>query len=101
MAEAALILLLGLATYGTRLGGYWLAQRLRPSPFATAFLEAMPGAIFAALVAPMVLAAGPKGWLAAAIGFIAMRLSGHFLLALVLAMGTYLALVMTTGAAGP
>ena len=97
MLEVGVILLLALATYATRVGGYRLAQRLQPGPFVEAFMTAMPGAIFAALVAPMVLAAGPAGWASAGIGFVAMRRLGNFFLALALAMAVYLALVMTVG----
>ncbi|MEZ5861724.1 MAG: AzlD domain-containing protein [Geminicoccaceae bacterium] len=98
MLEVAVILLLAVATYATRIGGYRLAQRLQPSPFVEAFMTAMPGTIFAALVAPMVLAAGPAGWVSAGVGFVAMRRLGNFFLALALAMAAYLTLVLTMGA---
>lgn len=97
MLEVAVILLLAIATYATRIGGYHLVQRLRPSPFVEAFMTAMPGAIFAALVAPMVLASGPVGWAAAGVGFVAMRRLGNFFLALAAAMAVYLVLLMTVG----
>lgn len=97
MLEVVVILLLAAATYVTRIGGYHLVQRLQPSPFVETFMTAMPGAIFAALVAPMVLAAGPMGWASAGIGFVAMRRLGNFFLALAAAMAVYLALVMTVG----
>ena len=84
------ILLMGVATYGTRAGGFWLASRMTPGPFLRAWLEQLPGAVFAALVAPMVATAGPAGWVAAVSGFIAMRRSGHFLLAIVVGLATYL-----------
>ena len=98
MLEIGVILLLAVATYATRIGGYRLAQRLQPSRFVEAFMTAMPGAIFAALVAPMVLAAGPAGWVSAGVGFVAMRRLGNFFLALALAMAAYLTLVLTMGA---
>ncbi|HRY26136.1 MAG: AzlD domain-containing protein [Geminicoccaceae bacterium] len=98
MLEIGVILLLAVATYATRIGGYRLAQRLQPSPFVEAFMTAMPGTIFAALVAPMVLAAGPAGWVSAGVGFVAMRRLGNFFLALALAMAAYLTLVLTMGA---
>ena len=81
---------MGLATYGTRAAGFWLASRTTPGPFLRAWLENLPGAVFAALVAPMVVAAGPCGWVAAAAGFAAMRKTGHFLLAIVAGLGAYL-----------
>ena len=54
---------MGTVTYATRAGGFWLAQRLAPGPFLRAWLEHLPGAVFAALVGPMVVGAGPAGWL--------------------------------------
>ena len=84
------ILLMGLATYGTRAAGFWLASRTTPGPFLRAWLEHLPGAVFAALVAPMVAAAGPAGWVGAAAGFAAMRKTGHFLPAMVAGLGVYL-----------
>ena len=84
------ILLMGVATYATRAGGFWLASRTTPGPFLRAWLEQLPGAVFAALVAPMVVSAGPAGWLAAVAGFLAMRRSGHFLFAIVVGLLTYL-----------
>ena len=101
MLEIGVILVLAAATYATRIGGYRLAQRLQPSPFVEAFMTAMPGTIFAALTAPAVLAAGPPGWLAAGTGFLAMRWSHNFFLALAAAMAVYLALTLTIGGLRP
>lgn len=84
------ILAMGLVTYATRAGGFWLASRLRPGPFFRAWLEHLPGAVFAALVAPMVVTAGPAGLLGAAASFAAMRLTGQFVLAIVLGLAAYL-----------
>jgi uncharacterized membrane protein len=85
------ILLMGAVTYASRAGGFWLARRLAPGPFLRAWLEHLPGAVFAALVAPMVASAGPAGWLAAGAGFAAMRLSGQFVLAVAVGLAVYLA----------
>jgi uncharacterized membrane protein len=85
------ILLMGAVTYATRAGGFWLARRVTPGPFLRAWLEHLPGAVFAALVAPMVAGAGPAGWIAAAAGFTAMRRSGHFLLAIAVGMMVFVA----------
>jgi uncharacterized membrane protein len=92
------ILLMGAATYATRAGGFWLARRMTPGPLLRAWLAHLPGAVFAALVAPMVASAGPPGWIAAGIGFAAMRLSGQFLLAVAVGVGAYL-LVRSLGLA--
>lgn len=84
------ILAMGLATYATRAGGFWLARRLEPGPMLRAWLEHLPGAVFVALVAPMVLTSGSAGWLAAAATFAAMRASGQFVLAIVVGLGCFL-----------
>ena len=84
------ILAMGTVTYACRAGGFWLAQRLTPGPFVRAWLEHLPGAVFAALVGPMVVGAGAAGWLAAGVGFVAMRRTGHFLVAIVVGVLTYL-----------
>ena len=84
------IVLMGAVTYASRAGGFWLARRLAPGPFLRAWLEHLPGAVFAALVAPMVAGAGPAGWLAAAAGFAAMRWTGQFLVAIVVGLTAYL-----------
>ena len=84
------ILAMGLVTYATRAGGFWLASRLRPGPFFRAWLEHLPGAVFAALVAPMVLTAGPAGLLGAVASFAVMRLTGQFVLAIFLGLACYL-----------
>lgn len=89
-SSLAAILAMGAVTYATRAGGFWLARRLRPGPFFRAWLEHLPGAVFAALVAPMVAGAGPAGWLAAAAGFLTLRGSGQFLLAIVAGLAAYL-----------
>ena len=83
------ILLMGAATYATRAGCFWLARRLTPGPLLRAWLEQLPGAVFAALVAPMVVGAGPAGWLAAAAGFATMRWTGQFLLAIAVGIAGY------------
>jgi uncharacterized membrane protein len=84
------IVAMGLVTYATRAGGFWLASRLQPGPFLRAWLEHLPGAVFAALVAPMVATAGPAGLLGAAASFAVMRLSGQFVLAIVVGLAGYL-----------
>lgn len=96
-ASLAVILAMAAVTYACRAGGYWLAGRLRPTPFLSAWLGHLPGAVFAALVAPMVAGAGPPGWLAAALGFALMRWTGHFLLAMLGGLGAYVGLAQLQG----
>lgn len=84
------ILAMGLVTYATRAGGFWLARRLHPGPMLRAWLEHLPGAVFVALVVPMVLTSGPSGWIAVAATFATMRASGQFVLAIVVGLGCFL-----------
>jgi uncharacterized membrane protein len=85
----AAILAMAGVTYATRAGGLWLARRFRPTPFVEAWMAQLPGAVFAALVAPMVIAAGPAGWLAAGLGFATMRWTGRFLIAFAAGLAAY------------
>ena len=59
------IVLMAVATYATRAGGLWLANRLDLSERAEAWLEQLPGAILVSLVAPAILINGLAGALAA------------------------------------
>ena len=57
---------MGLATYATRAGGFWLMGRIPISSRVERWLAAIPGAILIAIVAPLIVASGPAGWLAVA-----------------------------------
>lgn len=86
------ILLLGIATYLTRIAGFLLIRRFRPTPFLEAWFAQVPGTVFVALVAPAVVAAGPPGWAGAVLAFLAMRRSGQFLLGLAAGLGGFVLL---------
>jgi uncharacterized membrane protein len=81
-ATAAAILAMAAATYGVRAGGYWLIQRVRPTPFVEAWLRNIPGAMFVALVAPAIVAGGPAYWVGAAAVVAARVATGNLLAAL-------------------
>jgi uncharacterized membrane protein len=67
-----LILLLGVATYGTRIAGHLVLSRFeRLNPRLEAALDAVPIAVITALVAPAVLATGPAETIAAVVTVIA------------------------------
>lgn len=53
---------MGGVTYAARIGGYLVAEWLPMGPFAKRFLEHTPGATFAALIAPAVVAGGVLEW---------------------------------------
>ncbi len=52
----AVILAGALATWLTRVGGPWMIARIHLGPAASAALEATPGAVLVAIVAPAALA---------------------------------------------
>jgi len=65
--SATLFAILGMAavTYGTRIAGLFIADRLVLSGRAKAAFDAIPAAVLVAVIAPMVLATGPAETLAA------------------------------------
>ncbi len=65
------ILAMALATYITRIAGILLVSRFILSKRVTKALDAIPGAILMAVIAPMVLATGPAEFVAAGIAAIA------------------------------
>jgi uncharacterized membrane protein len=92
------IALMALATYATRAGGLWLANRFDLSERAGAWLDAIPGAILVSLVAPTVLTGGLAGALAAlAVVVVAVR-SGS--LPLAMATGVVAVVVLRSLATG-
>lgn len=54
----AAILAMGAVTYLTRLAGYWMVRRLTLQGRLAAALEAVPGAILIAVIAPAALTTG-------------------------------------------
>lgn len=61
------IVAMALVTYATRIGGWLAIRRVAPSGRGRAALEAVPGAVLAAVIAPMALATGPAETLAAVV----------------------------------
>jgi uncharacterized membrane protein len=54
----AAILAMALATYGTRVGGLWLARIFRPGRATQAALDAVPVAVLTAVIAPALARGG-------------------------------------------
>ena len=72
----ALIAAMTLVVYATRAGGFWLIGRVTIGRRLQRMLEALPGAVIAATVAPILLTGGVTAWLvviAAAATMIAVR----------------------------
>jgi uncharacterized membrane protein len=78
----ATILGMALITYTTRAGGLWLMGRIQPTPRLERWLQSLPGAILAALVAPAALAAGPAEALATVLTALIAARTGNLLAAL-------------------
>lgn len=76
------IVLMGLVTYATRAGGYWLMGRVTLTPRVAAMLAYLPGAVLTALVVPPVLEEGIAGVVALAATAVAMRWRNNLLLAM-------------------
>ena len=77
MIASVLIVLLGVATYATRVGGHLILSRFEKiNPRVEAALDAVPAAVLAAIVTPAALAAGAAEAIAAAVTVLAaLRLS--------------------------
>ncbi|KAA0583391.1 hypothetical protein FZ983_01875 [Azospirillum sp. B21] len=69
----AIVLGGALVTWMTRIGGPWLVARVRLGPAANAALEATPGAVLVALVAPAALSRPSDALAAAFVCLIARR----------------------------
>lgn len=71
----SLLALAGMAvgTYLTRISGFLLLGHLRPQGRFGAALDALPGAVLIALVAPQVAAGGMLMWAASAVTVVAAR----------------------------
>lgn len=82
-----LIALAALLTYGLRAGGLLLADRLPKSVRFKAFMEALPGALLVALVAPGIRNAGVWGGVAACLTAFTAYKTRNVFLAMLLGMG--------------
>lgn len=75
------LVLASAATYGWRLGGLALADRLPQTGRARRFLDALPGSLLVSLAAPELPAFGVPGALAGLAVVVSMKLSRSTLLA--------------------
>ena len=60
------ILGMALVTYACRAGGYAILRSIRPPVFVEVMLRHLPGALFAAYVAPPLVAGSWPAWIGAA-----------------------------------
>ena len=81
-----LILLMGLATYGTRLIGYWLLRGRTVEGRLKAALDAVPPAILMAVIAPTVFLQGKAEKIAGALTLASALLRLSLLVTIVVGM---------------
>ncbi len=88
---------MAVATYASRAAGLMLMSRLSPGPRLTRFMQAIPGAILASIVAPSALTSGPAEAVAtAATGLVAWRF-GNLPLAMCAGVAVVLGLRLFAG----
>jgi uncharacterized membrane protein len=71
------ILLMGLASYGCRAGGFFLMRYVAITPRVEAWLRAIPIALIGAILGPAAINGGPPEWAGLATAFGLMRLTGN------------------------
>jgi uncharacterized membrane protein len=84
---AAAVLGMALATYGTRLAGYWLLQGRAIAGRWKAALEAVPPAILTAVIAPTVFMQGKAEMIAGALTLAAAMLRLPLLVVICIGVG--------------
>lgn len=71
------ILLMGLASYACRAGGFFLMRYVTVTPRVEAWLKAIPIALVGAILGPIAVNGGPAEWLGLATAVLLMRLTGN------------------------
>lgn len=79
---------MALATYSTRLAGYWLLRGVEIKGRLKAALDAVPPAIITAVIAPMVFLHGVPEMLAGALALMAALLRAPLLLTIGIGVGS-------------
>ena len=69
MQTSSVLTIFGMAllTYATRAGGFWLIERVKPTPFVEKWLRHIPGAILVSIVAPIIIEGSPSDLVAVAV----------------------------------
>ena len=87
-----LIGICALLTYGLRLGGLLLAEKLPQAGRTRRMLDILPGTILISFVTPPILEGGPLAWAAGAVTAIIALATRRILLAVTVGMGLVFAL---------
>jgi len=82
----AAILVMALVTYAMRAGGFWLMAFVRLTPRLRRMIEALPGAVVAAAVLPLIVREGPVAALAIVVAGAVMLTTRKDLLAVLTGM---------------
>lgn len=82
------IVLMALATYLCRAGGFFLMRFVRITPRVEAGLRALPIALMGAILGPIAANGGPPEWVGLVVSIVAMRLSGNEFVAVLLGIAT-------------
>jgi uncharacterized membrane protein len=88
----AVILAMAVVTYSMRAGGFWLMRYVTVTPRVRRMLEASPGAVIVATVAPIVLREGLPALVAVLVGGGVMMLWRRDYLAVIAGMAAAVAL---------
>jgi uncharacterized membrane protein len=73
----AAILLMGLASYACRAGGFFLMRYVTVTARVEAWLKAIPVALIGAILGPVAVNGGVPEWLGLATALLLMRLTGN------------------------
>jgi uncharacterized membrane protein len=86
-ADALLaILLMGMASYLCRFGGYFLMGYVAVTPRVDAWLRAIPIALIGAILGPIAVKGGLAEWFGLATAIVGMRVTGNDLVSAVAAI---------------
>jgi uncharacterized membrane protein len=91
------ILLMGVASYACRAGGYFLMRYVTVTPRVEAWLKAIPVALIGAILGPIAANGGPAEWLGLATAVLLMKFIGNDFVAVV---GSVAMVVLTRFALG-
>jgi uncharacterized membrane protein len=87
LAFAAVIAAMMVAVYLCRAGGYWLIGRVTIGPRLRRMLDALPGAVIAATIAPLLVHGGISALAAMAAALVAMIVSRNDFVAVLAGIG--------------
>lgn len=73
----AAILLMGLASYACRAGGFFLMRYVTVTPRVETWLKAIPVALIGAILGPIAANGGPPEWLGLATAVLVMKFIGN------------------------